>query len=66
MIFAKEIHAKSYSFNDEGEETSIEYERCISIIRQFNFAGPLVVEYEGTGDMLKNSFLTRDLIMRYL
>ena len=66
MPFAKEVHAKSYKFNNDGEEPAIDYEQCISIIRQSNFSGPLIVEYEGTGNMLKNSLKTRDLILRYL
>lgn len=66
LPFAKEIHAKSYQFNTDGEETSINYSRCIELVKSSNFEGPLVVEYEGNGDQVLNSLTTRALILKYL
>jgi len=64
--YAKEVHAKTYRFDNNGEETSIDYCKCISLLKQSNFQSPLVVEYEGKGDLIKNSLKTKELLLRYL
>ncbi|MDW7681450.1 MAG: TIM barrel protein [bacterium] len=66
LPFAKEIHAKSYQFNQAGEETSIDYKQCVAMIQASKFSGPLVVEYEGSGDKFEHSLKTRDLLLKYL
>ena len=66
LPYAKEVHAKSYQFNTNGEEISVDYQKCISIVKSTGFKGPLVVEYEGRGDKLKNSLRTQELILKYL
>ena len=65
LPFAKEIHAKTYQFDADGEETSIDYQRCMNLIKSSDFEGPLVVEYEGNGEQVKNSLKTRELILKY-
>jgi sugar phosphate isomerase/epimerase len=66
LPYAKEVHAKSYQFNTNGEEISFDYQKCISLVKSSGFKGPMVIEYEGRGDKLRNSFKTRELILRYL
>jgi sugar phosphate isomerase/epimerase len=66
LPYAKEVHAKSYQFNTNGEEISVDYQKCISIVKSTGFKGPLVVEYEGGGDKLKNSLRTQELVLKYL
>ncbi len=66
LPFAKEVHAKSYQFDRDGNEKKIDYQQCISMLKRTNFEGPLVVEYEGNGQKLQNSLKTRDLILRYI
>jgi len=66
LPFAKEIHAKTYRFNHQGEEKTIDYKKCIKLIKSSSFQGPLVVEYEGRGNKIDNSLQTRDLILKYL
>ncbi|OQX94840.1 hypothetical protein B6I21_08545 [candidate division KSB1 bacterium 4572_119] len=66
LPFAKEVHAKSYQFNEDGEETTIQYETCVNLIRHSKYQGPLVVEYEGAGDKMMNSVKTKDLVIKYL
>jgi len=66
LPFAKEVHAKSHQFTVEGEEAVIDYARYMALIKSSNFQGPITVEYEGEDDQIKASFMTRDLICKYL
>lgn len=66
LPFAKEVHAKTYRFDNNGEETLIDYRKCISLLKQSNFQSPLVVEYEGSGDLMKNSLKTKELLLKYM
>lgn len=66
LPYAQIIHTKSYEFSVKGEETSIEYGRIMGIIKKSGFSGPLVVEFEGPGDPVKNSLKTKQLIERFL
>ncbi|MGH8021123.1 MAG: sugar phosphate isomerase/epimerase family protein [Opitutaceae bacterium] len=48
MPFAKAVSAKSYDFDaTTGEETTIDYERMISIVRAAGYHGHVGIEYEG-------------------
>ncbi|MBX2821983.1 MAG: sugar phosphate isomerase/epimerase [Rhodothermaceae bacterium] len=47
MPFAKGVSAKSYAFDAEGNETSVDYERMIKIVQSHHFTGYIGVEYEG-------------------
>ena len=46
--FAKAVSAKSFDFDAEGNETSIDYARMIEIIRKSSYSGYLGIEYEGS------------------
>lgn len=43
-------HVKSYDFNEEGKETTIDVERCLNILKKAGFEGDLSVEFEGKGN----------------
>lgn len=62
---AVHVQAKSWRFNAEGEETTLDYARCLSLVRECGYAGPITVEYEGNGDDLRDCLRTKDLIKRY-
>lgn len=49
MPFAKGVSAKSYAFNDEGQETTIDYHRMLKIISDAGYTGHIGIEYEGDG-----------------
>lgn len=66
MPFAKVVHAKSYSFDEEGEEMRIDYRRCLEIIKRSGFDGVLSIEYEGEEDQYEGVRKTKELILRYL
>ncbi len=47
MPFAKGVSAKSYGFDDHGNEATIDYRRMLGIVAKANFHGYLGIEYEG-------------------
>jgi sugar phosphate isomerase/epimerase len=47
MPFAKGVSAKSYDFNDRGEETTIDYRRMMKVVVDAGYHGRVGVEYEG-------------------
>jgi hydroxypyruvate isomerase len=47
MPYAKAVSAKSYDFDQNGNETTINYEDMISIVKKFNYYGYLGIEFEG-------------------
>ncbi len=46
--FAKAVSAKSYDFDDKGDETTIDYLRMMKIVTQGGYHGHLGIEYEGS------------------
>lgn len=48
MPFAKAVSAKSYDFDAAGNETTIDFQRMISIVRKSGYKGYLGIEYEGS------------------
>ncbi len=48
MPFAKAVSAKSYDFDATGNETTIDFERMIAIVKKSAYKGFLGVEYEGS------------------
>ncbi|NGP76612.1 TIM barrel protein [Balneolaceae bacterium YR4-1] len=47
MPYAKGVSAKSYAFNEDGYEKSIDYTRMLNIVKNAGFTGYIGVEYEG-------------------
>lgn len=47
MPFAKGVSAKSYDFDENGDETTIDYYKMMGIVAKSNFQGYVGVEYEG-------------------
>jgi sugar phosphate isomerase/epimerase len=48
MPFAKAVSAKSFDFDEYGNETTIDYTRMIEIVRKSSYSGYLGIEYEGS------------------
>ena len=67
MPFARGVSAKSYDFNDEGEETTIDYGKMIDIVKKANYTGFIGVEYEGErlGE-IEGIGKTRELLVKKL
>lgn len=47
MLFAKAVSAKSYDFDEKGQETTIDFSKMLSIIYASGFKGYIGIEYEG-------------------
>jgi hypothetical protein len=66
MPFAKGVSAKTFEFDDDGNETTIDYLRIMSIVLdpKFNFSGYVGVEFEGHGDSIDGIKKTKALLER--
>ncbi len=70
LPYAKAISAKSYQFDEAGQETSIDYKRMMSIISQADYKGYIGIEYEGDDDdevkgILKTKALLEQVINQH-
>lgn len=64
MPFAKAVSAKSYDFDNDGNETTIDFPKMLEIINKSGYSGFIGVEYEG--DRLNEEegiAATRDLLI---
>jgi len=48
MPFAKGVSAKTYDFNEQGDETTIDYKQMFDIIKAAKWNGIVGIEYEGS------------------
>ena len=48
MPFAKAVSAKSYAFNEQGDETTIDYQRMMKIVTDAGYHGYVGIEFEGS------------------
>ena len=66
MHFAKAVSAKSYHFDDNGEETTINYQKMMEIVKNAGYSGYVGVEYEGSEIPAEEGVrLTKALIEKY-
>lgn len=47
MPYAHAVSAKSYDFDEQGNETTIDYKRMIDIVKNAGYKGYVGIEYEG-------------------
>ncbi|NQU82236.1 MAG: TIM barrel protein [Bacteroidetes bacterium] len=47
LPYAKAVSAKSYNFNDKGEDTKIDYYKMLKIVKNSGYSGHIGIEYEG-------------------
>lgn len=47
LPFAKGVSAKSYAFDENGNETIIDYQKMLKIVKDFGFDGHIGIEFEG-------------------
>lgn len=48
MAFAKAVSAKSHDFNEQGDETEIDYRKMMKIVLDAGYRGWVGIEYEGS------------------
>lgn len=68
LAFAKgAVSAKSYDFDDHGEQPLIDYKRLLDIVRNSGFTGFIGVEYEGFNQPEEDGIRrTKALLEKYL
>jgi L-ribulose-5-phosphate 3-epimerase len=64
MPFAKGVSAKSYAFDAQGNETTIDYRRMMRIVAAAGYTGHVGVEWEGMIDEKEGIRLTKALLER--
>lgn len=62
MPFAKGVSAKAYAFNENGEETTIDYAKMLQIVKESGYRGFIGVEYEGDISEEEGIIATKNLI----
>ncbi|WP_109098025.1 sugar phosphate isomerase/epimerase [Aquimarina sp. AU58] len=65
MPFAKGVSAKSNDFDEQGNETQIDYVKMLQIVKNAGYTGYIGIEYEGTNDNEdKGIQLTKELLVK--
>ncbi len=65
LPYARAVSAKSYNFNDQGEDTKIDYYRMMKIVKESDYTGYIGIEYEGTEKSEHEGILiTRELMIK--
>ena len=65
MPYAKAVSAKSYDFDDNGNQPKIDYLKMMQIVKDAGYTGFVGVEYEGSNKTEKEGIeLTRDLLLK--
>jgi sugar phosphate isomerase/epimerase len=63
MPFAKGVSAKSYAFDDQGNETKIDYRKMMKIVLDAGYHGRVGIEWEGEHpDEMEGVLLTKRLL----
>jgi sugar phosphate isomerase/epimerase len=64
MPHAKAVSAKSYEFDENGQETTIDYGRMLQIVKDAGYTGFIGVEFEGQELTAEEGILaTKDLLI---
>ncbi len=65
MPQAKAVSAKSYAFDENGNETTIDYTKMLEIVKEAGYNGYIGVEYEGDLEDPKEGIIaTRELLIK--
>jgi hypothetical protein len=62
MPYAKGVSAKSYAFDDEGNETTIDFRRMMKIVLDADYHGHVGIEYEGRTPEPEGIMATKKLL----
>ncbi|TVZ52757.1 sugar phosphate isomerase/epimerase family protein [Dokdonia sp. Hel_I_53] len=63
MPYAKGVSAKSYEFDNDGNETTLDYQQLMQIVKDSGFEGYVGTEYEGSlDDPMEGVKLTKALV----
>lgn len=62
----KIIHAKTYEFDDDGNETQLDFERIVQALKDIGFDGYYSIEFEGEGEAMDGVRKTKALLEKYV
>ncbi len=63
--YAEMVHAKTFEFDEEGNETRYDFDRAMQIMTASGYQGPLSIEFEGPGDQFEGVAKSAELLRRY-
>jgi len=63
MPMAKAVSAKSYAFDEDGNETTLDYPRILQIVKDAGYTGYIGVEFEGGLPEEDGILATKDLLV---
>ncbi|MEC7876604.1 MAG: TIM barrel protein [Bacteroidota bacterium] len=67
MPYAHAVSAKSFDFDDEGNETQIDYKRMMDIVKKAKYKGYVGIEYEGNRLSEDDGIIaTKKLLEKYI
>jgi len=66
LPFAVHVHAKTYQFAKNGEETTIDYNKVMKMLKDNDYRGYITIEFEGESDEFTGVKKSLDLIKNYL
>jgi sugar phosphate isomerase/epimerase len=67
LPFAKGVSAKTYDFDEKGEQPLIDYKRLLEIVKASGFEGYIGIEFEGKGQPEEEGIVkTINLVKKYL
>lgn len=61
MPFAKGVSAKSYAFDEQGNETTIDYMKMMQIVKDAGYTDYVGIEYEGVGNISEEEGIRKTL-----
>ena len=65
MPYAKAVSAKSYDFDEDGNQPKIDYVKMLQVVKDAGYTGFIGVEYEGNNlSEVDGIFATKNLILR--
>jgi hypothetical protein len=57
---------KARRFVQNGEETTIDFRRCLESLRRSDYSGAYTIEYEGGGDPFRGSINAKKLLEKHV
>jgi sugar phosphate isomerase/epimerase len=67
LPFAKGVSAKTYDFDSNGGQPSMDYQKLMGLVKASEFKGYIGIEFEGNkGDEEEGIRKTKALLERYL
>ena len=61
MPYAKGVSAKSYAFDEQGNETEIDYPKMLQIVKDAGYTSYIGIEYEGVGNISEEEGIRKTL-----